>query len=280
MPTAQRAHATQTSGCWPAVLGGVYFVASALAWFFLYLAASLGPGSGITSAQASFIHFALWLIPAACLWTFATTVGSARARLLDVLRVSLTLGGMLVSVASVAMVLFPKYPQAGPHELIANALLMPAVVGGGVYLCRRLDQRELRKKMIVGWSLLAAFVVGCDYRFYAQPLRNVFPVATRDLHYARYCEMQDIFEYGAMGQVSAADADEIMRGLELRPSSGMLPVPDVRQPIEWWRPPNHKSHSASFDHARSAGAEDWEGCTLSGLYAGGYLYLALSCRSL
>lgn len=268
---------------WNIVVAGLsatYFVAAAGLSAGLLFAHTLGPI--FSSAQASYFHYALWMIPAAVVWQYWRANGSPFHQLHSALLTGGFLCLALVAAAVLAILIFPVYPAAGPHELIANATLLPAVLGGGWYLTRELSGSLRRKAITValGWGLPAAGLISCNYVLYAEPLRNIFPVTTQDLHYDSYYEMQDIFQYAAKGRISSEEAARIVQELKLLPHPGSIPTPNIgHAALGWWNPPSHPSHWRAFEKPDKPAAE-WEGCTTIALYANGYFYLAMDCSFL
>jgi hypothetical protein len=174
----------------------------------------------LTLAQRAFWLVGLFFVPALAPLGYLHANGWARfgkaAALSSLGAAGLGFGGLT------AVLLYPAYPARGPHELVATAFVLPALIFPFLATLAppsvALNRRELP---LVGVFGVAA--VGCAF-FFARGAEISLPLTVQDVQRFSESDLQDYSRYSLLAQgIERFEAERYALSLGLVPSHDPAP---------------------------------------------------------
>lgn len=249
--------------------------------FALVLNLTLGWGDMATPTLGAHVFLAvgtLWL-PALGIAGFAVAAGSER--LVRVAALVAIAGVCFVATAGVSARLFPSYPQRGPHELVAVAMVLPAIV---LPLSAMAFWKRLKVPRVVcvycgGWALA---LLGATVFVFERDLEMKLPLSAQVRRWER-SDIQDYSNYYLRADgVSFEEAARYAAGIGLTQRRGSLECgPAAPSEEQGWGPPAHDQIWArddrKFQEDRDRFPDGLAGCFTRMAWAANSLYVCEVC---
>lgn len=228
-----------------------------------------------TPTQIGSSILALWIIPAFGVLSVTTGPGEHPQRVLRALRWLGIAEGALIVTGLLATTLWPNYPQKGPHELLASAVLVPPLVVGSIALARvALVGTGLRVGAILAFCFLNVSAVHWARKEFGNRLRDQLPIHLSSEYWVEEDnDCMGFYDYAISAPCSPEEFHHYVELLQL------VPAPEGNRRIsmpDGWLPNTSASPVFVLDHT-APGPEGPVGCMTEATQVEGRVFARRGC---